>query len=268
MKLLQLSLRNYRSIDDYSRKDNFITQLDPRAKIISAIAVLFAVVSQDSYAVTALLPLLLFPAVMMALADIPFKFLSGKLLFMLPFSLMLGMLNPWLDQGQWITPWGNTVSSGWLSLFSIVLRVLLCVSISILLFSATGIKPIVTALQRMKVPRVLTTQIYLLYQFFFVVADEFISMLQAYSLRKVKKENAIQFSFYTQLLKTLFIRSMDRCVRIHQSMLARGFSGQLPDNSQLTWRWVDSLWTAFWLGFAFVCWKYNVVTQFGNVFMG
>ncbi|MGR5449079.1 energy-coupling factor transporter transmembrane protein EcfT [Vibrio sp. PID23_8] len=268
MKLLQLSLRNYRSIDDYSRKDNFITQLDPRAKIISALVVLIAIVSQGSYSVTSLLPLLLFPVVIMALADIPFKFLSGKLLVMLPFSLMLGVLNPLLDQGQWLTPWGSVVSSGWLSLISIVLRVLLCVSISLLLFSSTGIKPIVTALQRMKVPRVLTTQIYLLYQFFFVVAEEFIAMLQAYSLRKVKKENAVPFGFYSQLLKILFVKSMNRCIRIHQGMLARGFTGQLHEHTSLSWQMKDSLWTAFWLFFSFICWKYNVVTLLGSVFMG
>ncbi|MGL4599943.1 MAG: energy-coupling factor transporter transmembrane component T family protein [Plesiomonas sp.] len=268
MKLLQLSLRNYRSIDDFSRRDNFITNLDPRAKILSSLAVLLAIVSQNSYAVTSLLPLLIFPVVVMALADIPFKFLLGKLLFMLPFSLMLGLMNPILDHNQWLTPWGSMVSAGWLSLISIVLRVLLCVSISILLFSTSGIKPIVTALQRLKVPRVLTTQIYLLYQFFFVVAEEFISMLQAYSMRRIKRKKAVQFKFYTQLLKILFIRAMDRCVRIHQSMLARGFSGQLHNHTKLTWQITDTVWTLFWFSFAIICWKYNLVTLFGSMFIG
>lgn len=267
MRTLTSALNDFRAIDDFSRQHTLINQLDARAKLISSVAILMAIVSQDSYAIAALLPLCLYPMVMLVTAEIPVRFMLPKLLLALPFIMLLGILNPFLDATVWLTPWGSYVSAGWLSLLSIMLRLLLCVSIAILLLATTGIQRIVAGLQRLAVPNVLTTQIYLLYQFFFIIAQELLVMLNAYQLRHINRQSAIPLQRYQQLLISLFHKTMQRCSRIYQAMLARGFSGELKQFTTTRWSLLDTVWTLFWCAYGLLCSLYNLPSALTQILM-
>ncbi|MGS0680800.1 energy-coupling factor transporter transmembrane component T family protein [Shewanella sp. 0m-8] len=267
MRTLTSALNDFRAIDDYSRQETLINRLDARAKLISSVAILMAVVSQDSYAIAALLPLYLYPMVILVTADIPMRFILPKLLLALPFIILLGILNPLLDTSIWQTPWGSYVSAGWLSLMSIILRLLLCVSIAILLLATTGIQGIVAGLQRLAVPNVLTTQIYLLYQFFFIIAQELLVMLNAYQLRRINRQAAIPLHFYQHLMISLFHKTVQRCTRIYEAMLARGFRGELKQFAATRWSSLDTVWTLFWCTYGLLCRLYNLPDALTQVLM-
>ena len=109
-------------MDQLSEQDTPIHRLDPRAKIISTILFVIAVVSFDRYEISGLLPFLLYPIVLTSLAEIPWSFLLRRILLVAPFAFFLGMFNPFIDRQPMLVLGGVFLSGGWISFFSLLLR--------------------------------------------------------------------------------------------------------------------------------------------------
>lgn len=255
MSAIASALSGWRRIDDFAAGGAWAVRLDPRAKTLSAVAVLIAMAGSDHYAVAGLLPYAALPLCLMVGARIPLRWLMPRVAIALPFAVMIGLLNPWLDAALWASPWG-TVSAGWLSFMSIMLRCVISVSIALLLLACTGMGAFTQGLAYMGVPRVLTMQMQILYRYFFVIGEELSRMLQARQLRAPGAKRRMSLALARQILGTLFYRASDRGLRVHGAMMARGFTGALPPARPLRWRLQDSAWLAFWLGFALIVYRY------------
>ena len=85
-------------LDLLAEKDSPIHRLDPRAKVLTTLLFIIYVVSFDKYEIARLLPFFLFPAFLIGMADLPFKYLLRKLILVSPFVLFIGIFNPFFDQ--------------------------------------------------------------------------------------------------------------------------------------------------------------------------
>lgn len=244
---------SFREIDYLCQQDNFINKLDARAKIFTTLLVLLGVVSVPRYEVAALLPFTIYPLFIVLFADIPIRFLTNKIIWLLPFALFLGILNPIFDQSSWVTPWGAAVSAGWLSLINIMLRFLLCISLTLLLFATTGIHRLVIGLQKLRLPNTLTTQIYLLYHYFYLAINELSMQIKAYHLRRLQQKRSIPLRFYKPLLITVFNKTLLRATASYHGMLARGFTGKLPMRAESRWSTAETCWVLAWGVFTLLC---------------
>jgi len=63
--------------DALSRLDTPIHRLEPRIKVLTTMVFIVAVVSFDKYRVSALLPFVLYPVVLITLGDLPLRYLAG-----------------------------------------------------------------------------------------------------------------------------------------------------------------------------------------------
>lgn len=246
MGLLDAALADLRSLDELAARDTPLTRLDPRAKIIATVVFIVVVVSFERHAVTALLPLAVFPVVLAVLGDVPAAPILRKLALAAPFALMVGLFNPWLDRTPVVVFGDTTLAAGWWSFASIVLRYALTVGATLVLVAGTGMFALCAALERLGVPRLFTVQLLFLYRYAFVIGAEAARMTTARELRCAGRRAPLDT--YGPLAGHLLLRALDRAQRIHLAMTTRGFDGEL--RSLRTWRWQprDTRFVLGWCG--------------------
>ena len=261
MSRIATALADFQSLDALATRATPLSALDPRAKIVATLAFILTVVSFERYAVAAMLPLVLFPLILAELGGISLRLIGRTLLLAAPFAVFMGALNPWFDQQPILLLWGHVVTGGWLSFVSILLRFGLTVSAGLILIAGTGFYPICAGLRALGVPQVLITQLLLLHRYALVLGTEAARMSLARALRA--NGRAMPLAVYASLLGHLLLRAVQRSERIHQAMLARGFTGAMPRPPSLCWKRRDTLFvllcgTVFWL-----VRRYDVVNWLG-----
>lgn len=231
-----------------AEKNSRIHSLDPRAKLLTTLFFIIYVVSFNKYEIVRILPFFFFPVLHVGMADLPVFFLLRKLMLVAPFVLFVGIFNPFLDREILLHVGSLEVSGGWLSLISIVLRFILTVGAALLLISTTGFPAICMALEKMGVPKILTVQLLLLYRYLFVLIEESIRMMRAYTLRSFSQKK-LRLRIFMQLLGNLLLRTLDRAQRIHMAMLTRAFSGEIKMARQFRFGLAEFYYMSGWIIF-------------------
>ena len=170
-------------MDELGRMDSSIHRLDARAQILATLVFILVVMSYPRYEVSALMPLFVYPFVVIAMAGLPVRYLLKKIAVAAPFALFVGLFNPLLDRQAAGTIGTLTISGGWLSFGSIMIRFFLTVSVALILVACTGIHRLCAGLERMGMPRVFAVQLLFLYRYFFVIGDEGLRMRRSVEIR-------------------------------------------------------------------------------------
>lgn len=238
-------------MDDLGRMDSPIHRLDARAKILVTAAFVLVVMSFPRYEVSALMPLFVYPFALIAAGNLPAGYLFKKVAVAAPFALFVGMFNPLLDRHPMGTIGPVTISGGWFSFASIMVRFALTVSAALALVACTGIYRLCAGLRRLGLPHPFVVQLLFLYRYFFVIGDEGLRMLRAVEMRSAGTRS-LKFGTYGPLIGNLLVRSMDRAQRIYRSMVSRGFDGEVRLLHRETPGWKDVAFALGWIGF-FAC---------------
>ena len=166
------AITDLRQLDLMATGNTGVHRLDARAKVLVTLVFILAVVSLGRYELAALFPFFLYPAVLMALGNLPVRHIARKVLVVLPFALMVGMFNPLFDQVVLVRLGPIGISGGWLSFASILVRATLTVGAALILVGITGFPAICQALDQLGLPRIFTVQLLFLYRYLFVLSEE------------------------------------------------------------------------------------------------
>ena len=254
-------------MDELGRLDTPVHRLDARAKVITTLVFIVVVMSFPRYEVSALMPFFIYPFALIALGHIPPGYISRKILIAAPLALAIGMFNPLLDRqtvaivGVW------SISGGWLSFASIMLRFVLTVSAALALIACTGIHRLGAGLERMCVPQVFVVQLLLLYRYLFVVADQGARMMRSLELRSAGPRS-LRLRVYGSLVGHLLLRSMNRADRVYRAMVARGFNGEIRVVHRTSFRWTDWAFTGGWITFFAMARAWNLADALGRMLTG
>lgn len=257
MPAIETAFLDIGRLDRMSRLDSPIHRLDPRAKVLATLAFLVAVVSFPRYEVSALLPFVLFPALLLSRSGIPAGFILKKALLAAPFALMIGIFNPILDREVMIRVAGIGISGGFLSLASIMIRFGLTVTAALILVAATGMRDVCLALERLGLPRAFAVQLLFLHRYLFVLGEEAARMNMARRLRSFDGRG-LGFRAYASLLGHLLLRTLDRAQRVHVAMLCRGFTGEIISGRTLSARSADVVFVLSWGAFFLAARHWNL----------
>jgi cobalt/nickel transport system permease protein len=230
-------------LDLFAEKRTRIHQLDPRVKVATTFLFIIYVVSFDKYEIARLLPFFLFPAVIIGIADLPFGYFLRKLIIVSPFVIFIGIFNPLIDREIILQVGTLQISGGWISLISILLRFILTVGAALLLIATTGFSAICMAMEKLGTPRIFAVQLLMLYRYVFVLIEESIRLIRAYTLRAFAK-NKIRYPIFKQLVGNLLLRTLDRAQRIHMAMLSRAFTGKIKIARQFKFGTAEFLYLA------------------------
>ncbi|MBU2498568.1 MAG: cobalt ECF transporter T component CbiQ [Proteobacteria bacterium] len=261
------SLFDLGRLDRISNQETAIHGLDPRVKVLVTLVFIVAVVSFGKHEVSGLMPFFIYPAVLIALADIPLGYLFRKILIVSPFALMIGLFNPFLDREIIINLGPVAISGGWVSYISIMLRFALTVGAALILIACTGFNAICHALERMGAPRVFVVQLLFVYRYLFVLTEEASRMVRARGLRSFPGKGT-GMRVFGYLVGHLLLRTLDRAQRIHLAMLSRGFDGEIRILRPMRFGIRDLAFLFGWSGLIVAMRLYDVTGLLGNLVTG
>lgn len=213
-------------MDTLAAGNSRLHTLDPRAKILTTLIYVGMVVSFGKYDISAMIPFIVYPLVLMAAGGIPAGFLFKKILLVAPFAFFVGIFNPLFDQTVIVHLGPVPLTGGWISFFSILLRFALTVGAALILISLTGFHAVCMGLEKLKVPRPFVVQLLFLYRYMFVLVEEASRMVRARSLRSFKSRGR-GLKVFGFMIGHLLLRTIDRAQRIHLAMCCRGFDGHI-----------------------------------------
>jgi cobalt/nickel transport system permease protein len=251
-------------LDRLSCRDTAVHRLDPRAKVVATLLFVVAVVSFPKYEVLSLLPFFLFPVLIGALGDIPAGFIARKVVAVSPFAVIVGMFNPLFDQGTVAIAPGVTVSAGWISFASILVKFALTISAALLLIATTSFPGICRGLRRLGFPALFVSQLLFLYRYLFVLMEETMRVVRARDMRSFGTRGT-GGRVFIRIVGTLFLRTVERAERIYGAMLARGFRGEVPTMRREALRPSDAVFVLAAVSFFALCRLVPVPETIGNI---
>ncbi len=254
-------------LDELASRDTPAGRVDARAKLATTLAFLVTVASYGRYEVSAMLPLVLYPVALLALGDVPPGPILVRIAVVSPFALLLGVFNPLIDRSVIGSIGPVTITAGWASFASILLRFVLSVSAALLLVATTGFDAVCAALAAFRVPRVLVVQLLFLYRYLFVLSDEVARSLRAHALRS-PAHPVPRLRAAGPMLGQVLLRALDRAQRIHTAMLCRGFAGEVRLRRSPTTRPSDAAFVAGWCAFFALARAYDLPRLLGAVLSG
>jgi cobalt/nickel transport system permease protein len=226
-------------LDRLSYQDTFVHRLDPRVKVIATMLFIVTVISFSKYDVLALVPFFLFPVVLLTLGDLPVGFILKKVLIVSPFAIFVGLFNPFFDTRTAVVLFGVSVSAGWASFASILLKFLLTISAALILIATTSFPGVCQALRRLGAPPLFVSQLLFLYRYLFVLLEETMRIVRARDLRSFGSRG-LGAGVAARIIGTLFLRTVERAERVYRAMLSRGFHGEMPVIRRIGLRTTDA----------------------------
>jgi cobalt/nickel transport system permease protein len=254
-------------LDRLAYGDTFVHRLDARAKVIATVLYLLTVVSLPKYEVGALVPLFLFPVLLMTLGGIPAGFILRKVLIVSPFALLIGIFNPLLDTRTAAVIAGIPLSAGFLSFFSILVKFVLTVSATLLLIATTSFPGVCHAFRRLGFPSLFVSQLLFLYRYLFVLMEEAMRIIRARDMRSFGARGT-GMKIFVRLVGVLFLRTVDRAERVYDAMLSRGFQGDIPTLTRSRMAAADLAFMAATIAFLGIFRFFPVTEGIGRVAQG
>lgn len=134
----------------------------------------------------------------------------------LPFLLLLALGVP-LSRG---------FASGWDIAAGVLAKSFLSLAVVRLVAATTEISEIFEALLFFRTPRLLVAVLSLLVRYRFLFADELARMRRAKDSRTFRYSVIREWAVLPNLIGIVFVRALDRAERVHDAMLARGWTGE------------------------------------------
>jgi cobalt/nickel transport system permease protein len=228
-------------LDPYAARRSLVHSLDPRVKLVLAVAFILT---------TSLVPLGVWPVYILLLAiilsievlsELGIRFVQKRASLALPFILAaLPLLLtthgvPLLTFVWW--GWQASISLQGLERFSsIAFKSWLSIQAAILLVSSTPFPELLAAMPALKVPQLLVAIFGLMWRYLFVLADEALRLIRARAARssdsgipeaRTGRDITWRARVTGGMAGSLFLRAFERSDRIYMAMLARGYDGEV-----------------------------------------
>ncbi|MDD2206349.1 MAG: cobalt ECF transporter T component CbiQ [Aminobacterium sp.] len=195
--------------------EGFLNRIPASIKVV--LVFLFALCVAFLQSVAAQLFLLVYAIMLVAIARIPIKVLSSRLLALNGFILMM-----------WLTLPFSSESGTHLALL-ITIRAHAATLAFIALLRTTSMPDLLQALHLLHVPQKLILLLHFTYRYAHVLSEELQKIHKSMVLRGFHPSLSFTtFSAYGNLVGMLLIRSIIRSERVSKAMVLRGFNGSFP----------------------------------------
>ncbi|MDE5839487.1 MAG: energy-coupling factor transporter transmembrane protein EcfT [Muribaculaceae bacterium] len=223
-----------------------IGDIDVRALLGVTIIFLVTMLSVPLQRIDVIIWFAAYPIISSPLAHVAYEKLFRNSLFVLPLLIFIGIPNPIYDRTPALNLLGITVSAGWISFLSILIRGLLAAQALMLLIRVSGFNEMCLAMRRLGCPAVIVTQLMMAYRYMSVLLQEALTMQRARMARSYGK-NSFGVSMWGPFVGQLLLRTIERARRVDMAMKARGVNG-VPDYSVLShWDTADTVYCMIWI---------------------
>lgn len=203
-------------------------RMAPEAKIAGAVAFVVFVALTPRRAVWAFALDAGVVASCAMIAGLRARMLVARLTVVVPFVL-LAVLVPFVAGGEQTRVLGMSVSvEGLWGSWNIVVKAVVGASASIVLSATTPVPDLLRGLTRLRVPVLLVGIVAFMFRYLDLVVDQLRRMRTAMTARCHDPRWLWQVRPIAASAGVLFVRSYERGERVHQAMLARGYTGEMP----------------------------------------
>lgn len=256
-----------RFLEESAQKKTFFHELNPFAALAVTLFFTLCVISLGKYSLSALLPFALFPLYTAFMGELPANVLLLWLKASLPLLLGLGIVNPFLDKETFLFLGFFSVSAGWISFLTLLIKGLLTVSAALCLVAFTGLPRLSFALRRMGFPKVMVLQLLLMGRYTTLLLEEGSRILSAWRLRSNGQRGLLP-DVWGPLMGQWLMRTLDRSRRIYQAMKLRGFSGEYPQPPIMPLSRKDLAYMFFWISYFLINRGVNLPQLIGHLLTG
>ena len=228
-------------IDHYQKMKSPIHRLDGRVKLVFIVSVILSCTLLPTNAWPAYILLFSVMVALILLSDLNIAYVMKRSLLVLPFLLTALPLIFRASEPSIITYTVDkitiTISQGGLIRFtSLGIKSWLSVIAAILLASTTSFTELLLAMRSLKTPRLLVAVFGLMWRYLFLMFEEVERLMRARlsrSGRDLSSPRRLGGSLMWRagvtggMAGSLFVRSLERSERVYNSMLARGYDGEI-----------------------------------------
>lgn len=191
-------------------------------KVIFTLCYMVAVISVAPYNWPGLIPFMAYPFLAVPLVGLPWQLFARRLLVVLPFVLLLGGVNIFLDGRQIFYTAHFSMPGGLASFITLLLKAFLTVGAVLLLVAGTPLNAVAGALTHLRVPCLFVMQLLLTWRYVGLLMQEAGHMQAAYRLRG-GGSRGIHIRHWPQFVGLFLLRSLNRARTVSNAMVCRLF---------------------------------------------
>jgi len=223
----------------YIHRHTAIHRLPSHLKILSLFTFLVIVVATPIERYQAFMAYGLMIISLLMIAQLPVFTILKRATVEIPF-LLFAFLMPFVAGGEKIEFLGVALSKeGALSAASIITKGTIGVLTAILLSGSTPSREVIRGFKLLRMPSLLVQIMSFMLRYVHVVTAELERMRISRMSRGFMERGIRDWKFIANTAGVLFIRSYERGERVHTSMIARGYRGELPDTISAPLRTLD-----------------------------
>ena len=213
-------------------RDTAVHRLAPHVKLVALVTFVSAVAVTPRYALWAFAIDAILLAVVAVAARVPAAVVARRVLVVTPF-LIVAVLLPFIGHGPRTELGPIEVSTdGLWAAWNIAAKALLGATASIVFTATTPIPEILTGMTRLRVPRPVVAIIAFMVRYLDLISEQLHRMRLAMTARCHDPRWLWQARPVAAAAGTLFVRTYERGERIHDAMIARGYTGHMPDDER------------------------------------
>lgn len=223
MNRIEEAIYNLHFMNNKSNSNCTLNHIHPLVKLIITILYILLLMGIDKYNLNTTLAMGIYLIVISIFFDLSIKkcFKNLKLLFIM--LIVMGIANPILDRDI-VTQIGVIpITSGMISMATLVLKGFFALISSYFLAVTTSMEKICYALKLLHIPNILITIFILIYRYIIVFLKEAERIWTAYHMR-APEQKGVHFRAWGSMIGSLMIRSIDKAQAVYESMELRGFS--------------------------------------------
>lgn len=171
--------------------------------------------------------------ILVALTQIPIRFLLGRMLVLTPFAL-LALLFPVFGTDPKVEILGISLSEqGLWDMWNLLAKAGLGLVTAILLGASTEIADLLRGFDSLRAPRLVTAILGFMVRYIDVVVGDLNRMRLALAARGHQGTSIAHWGPYGRAMGTMFIRTYERGERVYLAMESRGYAGEMPASSRV-----------------------------------
>ena len=221
-------------IDRFAGLSSPIHNIDPRAKLLSALVfIIIVVLTPEGYFFSFALYFLAVWTVIF-ISQVPSSYILKRSLTIIPFAFAISFFVPFITPGPVLREFSigyfdiTVTTTGFIKFISLGLKSFISFFSVITLVSSTRFGDIMWAAGKLGLPSTLVIIMSFMYRYLFILVDEVSHMLLARNLRSFKKRNNPVLLASGGIIGSLWVRSFEHADKLYYAMLLRGYSGHPP----------------------------------------
>ena len=244
MNKIDNAIKTVHHIDYQANHNGYLNIIHPLVKFLITIIYIILLTSIDKYNLVTTLAMSIYLILVSMIGDLSIKNALKSLKVVLLLLFILGIANLILDRTI-ITYIGIVpITTGMISMFTLLLKGIFAILASYFLILTTSIEEICYALKMIHMPNILITVVMLIYRYIIVFLKEVQRIWVAYQMR-APNQKGVHYKAWGSLIGSLMLRSIDRAQVVYESMELRGFD---PDTFFIKKEKAGKKsWIYFWL---------------------